>query len=58
MVTTSTPAAIVWPDDDRTQERVVLRAASRADAIELLRQTYGRTCEFDLTDVEAANRPR
>jgi hypothetical protein len=50
--------AVVWPEGDREQERVVIDAGSRDDAAALLRETYGPGCEFDLVDVEAASRPR
>jgi hypothetical protein len=50
--------AVVWPKDGGIQERVSIMAASRQDAAALLRETYGSTCEFDLIDLEAANRPR
>lgn len=50
--------AVVWPEQGGPQERVSIMAESREDATALLRQTYGLACEFDLIDVEAANRPR
>lgn len=50
--------AVVWPEGGRQPERVAIRAGSRDDAAELLRETYGPGCDFDLVDVEAATRPR
>lgn len=50
--------AVVWPENGQGQERVRIQAATHDDAEVLLRATYGQGCEFDLTDVQAASRPR
>lgn len=50
--------AVVWPESGQGQERVRIQAATHDDAEVLLRATYGQGCEFDLTDVQAASRPR
>jgi hypothetical protein len=50
--------AVVWPEDGRSPDRVNIMAESFEDAAALLKETYGSACTFDLTDVEAADRPR
>ncbi|RNL79825.1 hypothetical protein [Nocardioides marmorisolisilvae] len=43
---------------DGASERVTLVAVYRYEAMALLRETYGENSVVDLTDVEAAHRPR
>jgi hypothetical protein len=50
--------AIVWIAGGSSQERVELTASSYEYAATLLRETYGPDCEFQLTDVQAANQRR